>query len=235
MEPTIKDNTLTIATKVETPNPKIGSIVIVQKDGKNLIKRVIAQAGDIVEIKGKDLYINGKKQKEKYIKEPMGYVPNAFDDTYVNTGYDLEHFDYKYVVPANSIYVMGDNRNDSWDSRHYGAFKKDEIFANVLVVTPIPYTVFKYSKRVILVAIIIMLIYNIVSVVIENKNSKKKIFTHSVKKPIMAGVPPVQPTANYPQGKNKPVIVPPHLNRQQGKPNQTSPKGYIIPTNNKER
>jgi signal peptidase I len=67
------------------------------------IKRVIGKAGDVLEFKAGKVYRNGTELDEPYIKEPMHY-----------------NSDKKITVPSKSIFVMGDNRNNSKDSREIG-------------------------------------------------------------------------------------------------------------------
>lgn len=82
------------------------------------IKRVVANENDHFFIKDDIIYINGKKQDEEYICYEE-YLPR----------------DYKYLegtVPKNMVFVMGDNRNDSNDSRMFGFVSKDNIKGKVL-------------------------------------------------------------------------------------------------------
>ena len=77
---------------------------------KNLVKRVIGVAGDTVEIRSGDLYVNGQLQQEDYIKEPM--------------------YNYYYpavTVPEGHYYVLGDNRNNSTDSRDIGCVPAEKV------------------------------------------------------------------------------------------------------------
>lgn len=67
----------------------------------NYVKRVIGVGGDVIDIKDGKLYINGVLQREPYIKEPM--VGNFGP----------------YKVPKGYFFMMGDNRNDSSDSRYW--------------------------------------------------------------------------------------------------------------------
>lgn len=80
-----------------------------------LIKRVIGEPGDTLEYKNGYVYRNGEKLEEDYIKEEMR-IP--FE---------------KVEVPEDHVYVMGDNRNGSHDSRAIGPIPKDHIVGKVFL------------------------------------------------------------------------------------------------------
>ncbi|WP_257144445.1 signal peptidase I [Bacillus wiedmannii] len=80
------------------------------------VKRVIGKSGDSIEIKGSHVYRNHKKIQEPYMKEPM--------NTFI-----ME----KWIVPPNHIFVMGDNRNNSKDSREIGPIPMDHILGKVMM------------------------------------------------------------------------------------------------------
>lgn len=98
-------------------------IVFKTKSGDKLIKRVIAVAGDTVDIsKSKGgLYINGKAAEENYV-----YTPTTITDQSV---------EYPITVGENCLFVMGDNRINSKDSRmkEIGLIKKDDVVGRVVL------------------------------------------------------------------------------------------------------
>lgn len=92
-------------------------IVVVKEDNEYLIKRVIGLPGEKVTYKDNQLYINGKKIKDQYGSSKT------------------ENFTVK--VDKNKYFVMGDNRNNSMDSRVFGAFPKKAILGKTkLIIFP---------------------------------------------------------------------------------------------------
>lgn len=109
MYPTIKPNSYLIVNKIPylTGTPSYGDIIVFTAsiytdggEGKKLIKRIIGLGGDTIEIKNGIVYRNGTPLEEDYInkKTTMG---------------DME----KVTVSENCVFVMGDNRAVSLDSR----------------------------------------------------------------------------------------------------------------------
>lgn len=80
------------------------------------IKRVIGKPGDVLEFTNGNVFRNGVKLDESYILEPMRFPMNQ-----------------KVVVADSSIFVMGDNRNNSMDSRFIGSIPLDHVLGKMFV------------------------------------------------------------------------------------------------------
>ena len=102
-------------------DPQRGDIVVANSDNvlnENLIKRVIGVGGDHIEISGGVLKVNGEVQSEPYIKE----------QSWGEEGWDVD-----IVVPEGEVFLMGDNRNHSTDSRVIGTIPTKDIIGKVVV------------------------------------------------------------------------------------------------------
>ena len=99
--------------------------------GIKYIKRVIAVPGDRVEIKGYDIYINGEKIK-KVLHEKRGeesfFIEGVEDKDYLIRTLGLSEYEkYSWVIPDDRFLAMGDNRDNSLDSRAWGYFSKEHL------------------------------------------------------------------------------------------------------------
>ncbi|MEK5440929.1 MULTISPECIES: signal peptidase I [unclassified Fredinandcohnia] len=134
MQPTLQDQNRMIVTKVGEPK-RFDVVVFHATKEKDYIKRVIGLPGDRIEYKDDTLYINGKPYDEPYLDKSKqelinGPLTNSFTLRETPVGSD--------VVPEGHLFVMGDNRRNSMDSRHIGAIPIDSVVGTTnLVVWPI--------------------------------------------------------------------------------------------------
>ena len=84
------------------PPPAFWELSARRPDGEALIKRVVAVAGDEVEVRNGQLVINGEPQDEPFTAEQAEYTLPPMR------------------VPADCVFVLGDNRNHSFDSHYWG-------------------------------------------------------------------------------------------------------------------
>jgi signal peptidase I len=124
MVPTLQKGDRIFVKPLENELPKVGNIVVFQppaklkaldeesanQDNVYYVKRLIATPGDIVRIENGIVYINDRPLKENYIAEPPEYKWGP------------------QTVPADSYFVLGDNRNDSFDSHLWGFLPKEYLF-----------------------------------------------------------------------------------------------------------
>lgn len=106
--------------------PQFGDIVVfrappnVSSVKKDFIKRVVGVPGDRITVRGGYLYYNGQRQEEPYIKEPHFY--------------DFPELRKEFVVPEGTVFVFGDNRNDSNDSHKWGALKRENVLGKAVCI-----------------------------------------------------------------------------------------------------
>ena len=124
------ENTIMVDDKVITyrlaylfSNPDRGDIVVFQAPDtpeEDYIKRVIGLPGETVEVKDGVVYIDGEPLDEDYLKEPM---EGSFGP---------------YEVPEGCYFMMGDNRNISWDARYWTNkfVEKDKIRGKAILKYP---------------------------------------------------------------------------------------------------
>lgn len=121
MEPALNNQDLILILKnayLRTTPKFLDIVAIKSKNNPPIIKRIIATPSDKLEIINSKIFINGKLLSEPYIKEPIN-----------------EDINIKITLPKNSYFVMGDNRNNSLDSRDssIGLIRSDDILGKAVI------------------------------------------------------------------------------------------------------
>ncbi len=118
-----------LATIIPGKNPKRGDIVVFkfpEDPDKDFIKRVIGVEGDVVECRDKQVYVNHKPLNHDH---GIHKDPNVFPAKLK----PRDNFG-PVVVPENSLFVMGDNRDESYDSRFWGFVNLNAVKGKAFII-----------------------------------------------------------------------------------------------------
>jgi signal peptidase I len=124
METTLFQNDRVLVSKVDyrLGAPKAGDIVVFNPTTDTsipFVKRIVAVAGDVVEVRDGRLFVNGRVA--------------VHADARGNTMPQSPQVRYPYTVPAGQFFALGDNREQSSDSRSFGAQPYDRIIGKVIL------------------------------------------------------------------------------------------------------
>jgi signal peptidase I len=109
--------------------PERGDIIVFkypEDPKKDFIKRVIAIEGDTIESREKVIYLNGKPLSESYVQH--------VDRNVKPKGNDPRDYFGPLTVPRDRVFVMGDNRDQSHDSRYWGFVEMRQIKGEALII-----------------------------------------------------------------------------------------------------
>lgn len=139
MEPTLQINDRLIIEKISYRfrKPERGEIVVfnppnvatVPDPSLVYIKRLIGLPGDRIAIREGKVFVNDRPLPEPYVKEPISYTlpTNDFSQCLKCFKPNVSEGELSFVVPPNSYWMMGDNRNNSLDSHAWGFLPEQNI------------------------------------------------------------------------------------------------------------
>lgn len=117
------------STLIPIGTPKRGDILVFiypEDRSKDFIKRLIGLPGDIIEIRNKKILLNGL---------PLNDTHGVYVDNLIIPGSVQPRDNFGPVtVPEESIFVMGDNRDESYDSRFWGFVKMKDVLGKALII-----------------------------------------------------------------------------------------------------
>lgn len=114
MQPTLDGGEVMILNKIPNSYERF-EVVVVDIGNEDIIKRVIALPGETIACEHGIVYVNDRKQEEEYSKG----ITSDFE---------------KVTLGEDEYFVMGDNREDSLDSRRLGSFKKEQIKGSTSII-----------------------------------------------------------------------------------------------------
>ena len=93
---------------------------------RDFIKRVVAVEGDTVQMINKKLYVNGKPTNDSFTQHTDTSIHPGQLDPRDNCG--------PYLIPKNKLFVMGDNRDQSYDSRFWGYVDVQQVLGKAMII-----------------------------------------------------------------------------------------------------
>lgn len=127
MHPTVPHNSIVVSLKTRN-DFNTGDIIVFRAPDKEkglYFKRIIGIAGDVLDVGVTGVFVNGVKLDEPYAQG-------------VTIG-QAARYSINCRVESGELYVLGDNREDSMDSRHFGPIPESDVLGKVVFVIPTPF------------------------------------------------------------------------------------------------
>ena len=120
MAPAIKDGDIIVFFRLANNDYFPQDVMVLEFHGEKQARRVVATAGDEVDVTESGLMINGATQQETRIYEKTERYENGVE--------------FPLTVPEGQVFVLGDSRENATDSRVYGCVKTDDALGKVMTV-----------------------------------------------------------------------------------------------------
>jgi signal peptidase I len=125
MEPTLMPGDRIVADlrSYRHAKPRAGELALVRREGLIIVKRVIGEPGSTVEGRNGVVFLNGVPLQEKFIQH----------NSPQNAPEELSNFG-PITIPVGHVFIMGDNRDVSFDSRMFGAIPETDVIGKALYI-----------------------------------------------------------------------------------------------------
>jgi signal peptidase I len=130
MMPTLQDGNKLVVNKIGyevSALHRFDVIVFHANEDEDFVKRIIGVPGDKIEYINDELFINGKKYEEPFLEV---YRQKTLDGR-LTGDFTLTEITGEKSVPEGKLFVLGDNRLGSWDSRHFGFISATQVVGKV--------------------------------------------------------------------------------------------------------
>ena len=120
MEPSVPSGSFIVYSRLYRNYARGDIIGVKMPNGELLVKRIIALGGDEVDIRDGEVFVNGESESTAYVHE--GTLPKK------------QSVEYPMTVDSDKVFILGDNREASVDSRTYGLFSTTQICGKVILI-----------------------------------------------------------------------------------------------------
>lgn len=137
MENTLKDGQMIATWRFAPSSYNVGDVVTIKTDGKIIIKRIVAVGGEQIAFAFQDGSIRLFKNKNgQWVMQNESYVKESSTNSDLYSGVtvyaDVTQITQGILIEKGKVFVLGDNRNNSVDSRSYGQFSTSNIISKMV-------------------------------------------------------------------------------------------------------